>query len=126
MTDNGALTAAQKRFVAALLTARDVRGACRVAGVAERTAYRWLRMPAVKAALAEAQDTALAQVTRLAVGMMTDALGTLAAVMGDNDAPTASRVAAARAILENVLRFTDAVTLAERVAKLEERLGGAE
>jgi len=94
--------------------------------VAERTGWRWLRLPAVKAALVEAQDTALAQVTRVAVGMMTDALSTLAAVMGDGNAPTASRVAAARAILENVLRFTDAVTLAERVAKLEERLGGVE
>ena len=91
MADSGRLTAAQRRFVAAL---------------------------------SEAHAAALSQVTGAAVAMMTDALNTLTGVMSDGGAPVGARGGAARAVLDNALRFTEAVTLAERVARLEEHTAG--
>jgi len=126
MADNGSLTAKQRRFVAALMTARTVEDAAQVAGIAERTAWRYLANSDVRAALHEAQAQALAQVTRRAVQAMTEALDVLRGIAADGDAPTGARVSAARAILENALRYNEAVTLAERVSELEARMEAAQ
>ncbi len=114
----------QKRFVAAMMTTKTIAQAAAAVGVTERTGLRWLADPEVKRALTDAQTEALATVTRQAVGKMTEALNTLASIAGDEEAPAGSRVSAARAILENALRFNEALTLAERVAALEEKLSG--
>ena len=43
-------------------------------------------------------------------------------IMTDPEANDAPRVSAARAVLESGLRLAELVTLAERVARLEERI----
>jgi len=116
------LSARQRRFVAALMTARTIEDAATIAGVTKRTGMRYLADPNVRAAVNEAQAQALAQVTRQAVQAMTEALDVLRGIASDEDAPSGSRVSAARAILENGLRYNEAVTLAERVSELEARM----
>jgi phage terminase small subunit len=54
MTKPDTLTRQQRRFVAALLTARTVAEAAQAVGVTERTGLRYLAHPAVKRALSEA------------------------------------------------------------------------
>lgn len=128
MAGNGRLTVRQRRFIAALIAHRTIGEACEAAGIGERTGYRYLSNPAVRYALSEAQTQELGQITRKAVAAMTEALETLVGIAKDVAAPASARVSAARAILENALRFHEAVDLAERVAALEEKLqntGGA-
>jgi len=105
------LTARQRRFVAATL-----------AGIARVTAHRYLRNPAVKLALSDAFDEAMAQTTRQVVAAMTDALQTLKPVHSDGEKPVGVRVTAARAILEAGPRLREAIDIAERVTELERRL----
>jgi phage terminase small subunit len=122
MAGNGRLTAKQRKFVSAMMTARTVGEAAKVAGISERTARRYLRNEAVRAALSQALDDALGSVTRQVVQKMTRALGTLEQVHADKLQPASARVSAARAILEAGPKLREAVDLAERVTRLEERL----
>jgi len=124
LTETGKLTPVQRRFLNALLVSRSVREAAGQAAIGERTAHRWLREPAFQAELQRLQDETLQQAVRVAVQMLTDALQTLAGVMNDQSVTPAVRVSAAKAILESGIRFTEVVTLAERIAELEARLGG--
>jgi len=119
MAKNGVLSSGQRRFVAALMATRTVRDACEAAKVAERTGTRWLTRPEVRAELAQRQDAALSQVARRMASSMTLALTVLEAVMVDKNHSASVRVSAARAVLENGLRFAEIVSLADRVSRLE-------
>ena len=121
----GGLTPRQRAFVGHLF-GQSVEAAGAAVGVSPRTAWRWAAAPEVRAALAQAQQEALAQVTRRAVAAMAEALDVLRGIAADPDAPTGGRVQAARAILENALRFAEAVTLEERVRALEEAQKGGD
>ena len=118
----GALSRKRRRFALALTTCKSVKAAAAKAGIAERTAWLWLREPAVRAAANEALDAVLASATHNAAALMTQALNTLAQVMADQEASSSSRVSAARAILETGLRYNEHLALVERVAALEELL----
>ena len=117
------LTMHQRRFVAALLSARTIEEAAHAAGVKRRTATRYLALDSVRAALAQALDQAEAQAVRVSVSAMTEAVGTLRAIHADKDAPTGARVSAARAILEAGPRLREILDLAERVTELEQNMG---
>lgn len=123
MADSGRVSAKKRRLVAALASSRTVKDAADKAKIAERTAWRYLADPAVKAELAAGQDVLLTMATRGLVEDMQTARMVLKAVMLDRDSPPSARVSAARAILEASLRFAEMVALAERVAALEERMG---
>ena len=119
MARNGVLSSAQKHFIGALVVSRTIRDACETSNVSERTATRWLTLPRVKAELARRQDAALAQVARRMASSVTVALVVLESVMIDKNQSASVRVSAARAVLENGLRFAELVNLADRVARLE-------
>jgi methylaspartate ammonia-lyase len=122
LAENGRLSARQQRLAAALAAGKDVRSAAKAARISERTAYRYLNDPAVRAALSQALDDALSMATRRVVAAMTEALTTLEAVHADTKQPASARVSAARAILAAGPRLREAVDLAERVQRLEEQL----
>ena len=126
MTDNGALegklTPRQRRFEAALMAAPDVRAAAQVAGIGERTAWRYMANPAIRRSVATRQAAALAQVASGLVDDMTEARALLRGVVTDETAAQGVRVRAALGILDAGLRLAELVTMAERVAILEARL----
>ena len=117
-----ALSRQQRRFALALATSRSVKGAASKAGIAERTAWRWLRDSGVRAAANQVLDAVLAEATHSAATRMTEALDTLATIMADAEAPCGSRVASARALLDIGLRSYEQLALVERVAALERLL----
>jgi len=106
-------------FVEALAAGQNVTQAAVTAGVGRRTAARYRQDAAVRAALQAAQGDALSQTTRKAVATMTAALDVLAGIMANERASPSARVAAARAVLESGLRFTELCDLARRVDDLE-------
>jgi len=59
MAENDRLSKGARRFLAAMVGAKSIRGAAAVARVGEVTAYRYLRLPLVRAELA-AQEQATA------------------------------------------------------------------
>ena len=126
MTDNGALSRKQQRFIRALVTSKNIREAAGTARISERTAWRWLRLDSVQQAAGELQDAMLAEATRHAAGLLSEALDVLATIMRDGMNSATARVSAARTILESGLKYSELVTLAGRVAILESRIGGAE
>ena len=123
MTNSGRLTPKKKAFVRALLTERDTRGAARAAGVAERTAYRWVQDPEIQAALLEAEGVALEAVTRGLLRLAHEAVDTLENAMGDEEARTSARVRAADIVLQRLLQLRELVSLEERIRILERRGG---
>lgn len=51
MKDGDGLTLGQRRFVDAMVTHASVSAACEAADVSVRSGYRWIRLPAVQAAI---------------------------------------------------------------------------
>ena len=113
----------QRRFFAALLSAVSVREAARQVGVGETTAWRYMRIPAVRSAIAARQASILGQVSHRLSVEMSAALDTLGSIVRDVQVAPGTRVSAARVILESGLRMAEMVTLTERVTALEERMG---
>lgn len=120
MADNGTITAKQKRLVKAMLTASTVGDAARSVGIGERTAFRYLAQPAVRAALNDALDAALGQAVGVLVNEVGASVRALADIRDDKTQPGGVRVGAARAILNGALKLYELVNLGDRVARLEE------
>jgi hypothetical protein len=110
--------------VAALLSNPTIEAAAEAAGIHRRTAHRYLDEPNVRQVLGRELDDLMGQATRLTVRAMTSALATLQRIHTDPEAPTSSRVSAARAILDAGPKLREALDLADRVALLEENLLG--
>jgi len=105
-------------FVTALLSHAGVPDAARAAGISVRTAWRWMRDPAVQARLREirkdAMNAAMVRLQEAAAG----AVDCLCEVQKEGESESA-RVSAARCILEQALRAAELGDLEERLAKLE-------
>lgn len=124
MAENGTLNRRQRLFVSALLSSPTIQAAAEAAGIAPRTAHRYLKDSAVKQALAEALDAAMGQATRRAVDEMLAALTTLAEIHRDRDAAAGTRVSAAKSILDAGPKLREAQELGERVSQLEDAILG--
>lgn len=122
MPKEAGLTANQRRFVGAMLTHKTAVEAATVAGLGERTARRYMANPAVREALAEAQDGLLREATQRAVASLSLALATLQDIAIDEATPPGVRVAACKVLLEHGRNLHQEVTLLERVERIEEAL----
>ena len=117
-----ALTARQTRLLAALLTSPSLGDAAKVAGVSERTARDWRRLPHFRKALADARGEALADATTRATSALALAVGVLTSIMQDTEAAAGTRLAAARAVLQVTPDLLRAHDLEQRIEALEERV----
>jgi len=116
----GKLSPRQAHFVSAMLTARTMAEAARQAGISDRTAYAYMNDPRVQTAIGRGLDDVLADATRQITGAVAQAIATLEAILKDPAAPPASRIAAARLILDAGPRYRQTLDLATRVANLED------
>jgi hypothetical protein len=109
----------RKQTLATLLASGlNVRDAAQQVGVSERTAYRALRAPGfrrrVTALRGELRERVVGQLTDACTG----AVATLRTLLGQSTS-SATRLGAARAILEHAGRLTETVELEARLAALE-------
>jgi hypothetical protein len=113
------LSTKQHALISALLTEPSLQQAVKVVGIADSTAYRWLKM----ASFENAYRAARTEVVRQAVARLQAASGkavsTLVEVMGDKDAGAPARVTAAVKLLEFSLRSLEWAELERRIAALE-------
>jgi len=114
----------QRKFVAAMAASPTTAYAAAAAGVSERTGQRYMQNPAVLAALSAVFDIELRRAAWRAIDEMVGSIEVLAAIRDDEDMPPRTRVAAASKILDAGTRLGEMVDLAERVTRLEQRIGG--
>lgn len=119
MTEN-TLSRRQVRFVSALLTTTTVAEAARLAGISQRTAYRYLENAGVQSAIGRSLDDTLTDATCQATTAVTRALAVLQAILDDPSSPAPCRVGAARLILEAGPRYRQTLDLASRISVVED------
>lgn len=119
MAENGTLTPAQRRAIAALLTERDVRSAAAAAKIAERTLWRWLDAPIFREALKAAEGDAVNAASRQLAGLAGTALDAVRTILENQETSASLRLRAAQIVLDNLLKLRELATLEERVSELE-------
>jgi phage terminase small subunit len=123
MTQKGTvLTPRQAAFVAALADGNTVTTASRLARIARKTAYRYLRLPHVRAEISQRLDALLAEASLGLASDLKAARATLRAIMDDRAAPPGSRVSAAGRTLDAGMKLIELQSLAARVSELEEAI----
>lgn len=120
MTENGTLSAPQKRAIAALLTERTTRDAAQTAQVAERTLWRWLADPEFRAELTRREGALIDQATRSLLTMQGAALEAFDSVLNSDAAKDADKLRAAEGVLTYLLKLRELNSLEERIARLEQ------
>jgi hypothetical protein len=116
------LTAKQEQALIALLDCGEIKQAAETAGVTKVTLWRWLQAPdfqsRYRAARRQLVETAIAQLQ----SNCTIAARVLREVAEDREAPASSRVAAARAIIEQSVSAVQLTDLQERLEEVERLL----
>jgi DNA-binding MurR/RpiR family transcriptional regulator len=112
--------------IAALLTSPTIAHAAQSAGVSESTLTRWLREEGFLREYRLAQREALRQAIATLQAAAGSAVTVLRAAMLDQSATAASRVAAARVVLEFSFRGAEIADLEERLEAIEAKLASAD
>ncbi len=115
------LSPQQEGAVVALLSDPGLTGAAKAAGVGKATLWRWLQQPAFQAAYRKARREALEHARARLQQASGEAVEALREVMNDPNAPHASRVSAAKGVLEMSFREAKTEEIEERLAALEAR-----
>lgn len=117
------LSRKQELAIVALLELPTATDVAKHVGVNPKTLYRWQSEPHFEAAYRKARHEAMGSAIARLQQASNEAVDTLRDVMGDQEATPASRVTAARAVLELGLRATELELVDERLARLEEQAG---
>jgi hypothetical protein len=118
-------TRKRQQAIACLLSAPTIALAAQNCGISESTLARWLREDDFARAYRLAQREALSQAIATLQAAAGSAVTVLRAAMLDQTATSASRVAAARVILEFSFRGAEIADLQERLETIEAQLGEA-
>ncbi|ASC70282.1 hypothetical protein XM38_012190 [Halomicronema hongdechloris C2206] len=121
MAQNGDnLTPKQLAAVAELARGSSHQATVDATGVSHRQLSRWKAQPDFKEAILEAQRAIYGQSIAAIVTAMNTATTTLVEICENQEASDASRVSAARSILENGLKAFGQADLDRRVEEIEE------
>lgn len=118
------LTGRQQRAIVALLELSTETEVAEYIGVTSKTLRRWKKEPHFQEAYKQARADMMASTISRLQKASNAAVATLEYIMASNAATPASRVTAARAVLDLALKATEIEEIAERLTKLEARLEG--
>lgn len=112
--------------IRALLQTKTVTEAAALAGVGERTLFRWLADSDFRAALATAEGELLDAAQRRLLALQGKAIDTLDALLApESEVSHAVQLRAAQVVLDSLLKLRELRDLEERLAALESRLEGS-
>lgn len=100
-------TADKEKALRAVLTCRSKREAAAVAGITERTLRNYFQQPDFNSAYKEAMSELMQDASQQAKAALSTALSVLVEITEDAQAPPASRISAARSLLEYGLKLDD-------------------
>lgn len=115
----------EEPLLLALACGATVEAAARQCGLSERTVYRRLRDPAFQARLKQVRTDLVRRSAGLLSAASGEAVRTLLALMKDT-APPATRLGAARAVLELGIKVRELAELEAEVRELEEKVNALE
>ena len=116
------LTAKQEKAITALLAQPTIEAAATAVGVNPATIYRWLAEPTFEAAYRAARREAVGQAIARLQQVSTHAVTVLVSVMANTSTPPATRVAAAKTVLETAIKAVELEDLAARLDALEHQM----
>lgn len=114
------LSGKQKKAIAALLSEPTTEAAAESAGVTSRTIRRWLKQPAFRQALTQAETEAIEEAARLMAAASIQAVRTLLDIM-KNEPESSERRQAAAVVLARVGPIRLLGQLENRLSELEKR-----
>ena len=114
-----------EQVIAALLSTATVRDAAKAAGIGETTIYRMMQDPAFAESYKQVRQKFVANAIEGIQHLIGIASKTLLEIMEDQAAPTSSRVAACRTVLDMGLKSLETQAFSERIADIERTLEGA-
>jgi phage terminase small subunit len=118
--ENSELTIKQQQFLSALIAGNAIIVAAKVAGVSERTAHNWLKLPHVLAAYQSAKSIAFDEALEGLRDCTKEAIDTLKSNLKALE--PAVQVRAAHIILAQSIQVHKIELLEARIAELEEAL----
>ena len=104
----------------ALLSEPTMEAAAKKSGVSISTLSRWMEIPEFQEKYRQARRDSVSTATCALQRHAAGAVATLAAIMGDIEAPPAVRVSAARAVLELAYRAVEVEDVLARLDALEQ------
>lgn len=117
------MTDKQSMALAALLSEPTQEAAAKKLGISARTLRRYLADPEFAEAYRQAHAQLIGDATKRMQRGLSAAVDTLQEIATDPEAGKTARVAAARSILENTLKYTELSDIMSRIARLEEMAG---
>ncbi len=126
MQENTAnLTGKQAKVLALLVSGHSIEAAAAAGGVNAATIHAWLKTSGFADEYRAARREVVSQATATLQAACSAAARTLLAICLDREAPSSSRVSAARSILEFSQKGVEIEDLASRIALLEAATGDA-
>ncbi len=123
LTDNEEfLTPVKQRAIDAILSTRSIAEAATVADCSLRTLHRWLKEPAFKTALTNAEGELLAAATRRLLHHHDTATTVVLSIMLDKSISAGVRLRAAQIVIETMLKLRELRNVEERLSALEAAL----
>lgn len=117
------LSRKKEQAIIALLEAPTVKEAAEMVKINPATLYKWMALPEFEEAYRKARHRAMGEAIARLQQASSEAVDTLRDVMGDQEATPASRVTAARTVLELGMRGTEIEVIEVRLKQLEEQAG---
>lgn len=114
----------QEAAIIGLLTKSSIESAAKHAGISGATLWRWLQEPEFQAEYRKARRHALGQATAQLQQASGSAVKALREIIEDTDAPSSSRVMAARTVLEMGLKAIELEEIEGRLAAIEASMEG--
>ena len=114
-----------ERILSALIAKSTVAEAAQSAGVSDRTVYSRLADDAFRAEYDRRRTMTLDHACKTLQTALTDAVEVLTSIMKGAEISPASRITAARSVLEYGVKLTELTDLAARVQALEDRQKGS-
>lgn len=110
--------------LAALISEPTLGEAAKKVGISEVTLWRWMQDPEFQDKYRTARRQAVSQSITQLQKISSEAVKTVRDVMNDKETPPASRVTAAKAVLELAIKAVEVEDLAGRVEALEKAAEG--
>jgi len=119
------LTPKQELLISLLLAGVNIATAAKQAGVSDKTARRWLKLPAFKHAYRTAQHDLFRESLQALQGKIEKAIDTLDRHMDADETPASSQIRAAQIVLDQALaidKMSELETIEEKLAMLEQHI----